>query len=67
MFNTVSFIDSNITFSGDRKIATKLICYTRSTPSIHQLPAIYPTTTFSSAEELQQLNGHIEDLICDKV
>ena len=58
---------NTLLFSGDNKIATKLICYTRSTPSIHQLPAMYPRTTFSSAEELQQSNGHIEDLICDKV
>ena len=53
-------------FSDDDKVATKLICYTRSTPSIHQLPAVYPRATFSSAEE-QQSNGHIEDLVYDKV
>ena len=58
---------NTLPFSGDGKIATKLICYTRSTPLIHQLPAMYPRTKFSSTEELQQSNGHIEDLICDKV
>ena len=68
MLNTLSTMVLNtLLFSDDNKIATKLICYTRSTPSIHQLPAMYPRTTFSSAEELQQSNGHIEDLICDKV
>ena len=58
---------NTLIFSDNGKIATKLICYTRSTSSIHQLPAMYPRTTFSSVEGLQQSNGHIEDLICDKV
>ena len=55
-------------FSGNGKVATKLICYTRSTPSIHQLPAMYPRiTALPSAEQLQQSNNLVEDLICDKV
>ena len=57
----------NIHFSDDDKIATKLICYTRSTPSIHQLPAVFPRTTFYSAEELQKSNDLVKHLICDKV
>ena len=56
-----------IHFSGEDKIATKLICYTRSTPSIHHLPAVFPRTTFCSAEDLQKSNNVVEDLICDKV
>ena len=59
---------NTLCFSGNGKVATKLICYTRSTPSIHQLPAMYPrTTALSSAEQLQQSNNLVEDLICDKV
>ena len=53
--------------SGNGKVATKLICYTRSTPSIHQLPVVHPKATFSSDKELQQSNDHIKNLICSKV
>lgn len=60
-------IPSFYNFSGNNKVATKLICYTRSTPSIHQLPAVHPRRAFSSTEELLQSNKYIEDLICDKV
>ena len=54
-------------FSSDEKVATKLICYTRSTSSIRQLPAVFPRTSFYSPEELQQSKNCIENLICDKV
>ena len=57
---------NTVHFSGNGKVATKLICYTRSTPSIHQLPAMYPRS-LSSVEQLQQSNNLVEDLICDKV
>ena len=56
---------STVHFSGNGKVATKLICYTRSTPSIHQLPAMYPKAALPSAE--QPSNDLVEDLICDKV
>ena len=55
-------------FSNDNKVASKLICYTRSTQVIHQLPALYPRiASFYSTEELQQSKHHIVDLICEKV
>ena len=57
-----------VRFSGNGKVATKIICYTRSTPSIHQLPPMYPrTTAVSSTEQLQQSNNLVDDLICDEV
>ena len=58
---------TSIHFSNDEKVATKLICYTRSTSSIHQLPAVFPRTSFYSPEELQQSKNCIENLICEKV
>ena len=64
--NYVSVASLNIVhYSGNGKVATKLICYTRSTPSIHQLPAMYPKAALPSAE--QPSNDLVEDLICDKV
>ena len=54
-------------FSNDGTVATKLICYTRSTSSIHQLPAVFPRTSFYTPEELQQSKYCIENLICEKV
>ena len=54
-------------FSNDDKVATKLICYTRSTPSIHQLPTMFPRMSFCDTEELQQSKKCIEDLIYEKV
>ena len=54
-------------FSGDDKVATKVICYTRSSSSIHQLPVSFPKAAFSSAEELQQSTKYVKDLIYDKV
>ena len=53
-------------FSNDNEVATKLICYTRSTSSIHQLPEMFPRT-FYSDEEFHQSKMHIEDFICEKV
>ena len=50
--------------SNDDKVPAKLICYTRSSPSIHQLPAVFPS---HSTEELQQSKHIIENLISEKV
>ena len=47
----------------DIKVATKMICYTRTTSTIHELPAVYPN---SSLSELQSDND-IKNLICEKV
>ena len=52
--------------SNGEKVPTKLICYTRSTPSIHQLPAVFPSHS-TDHEELQQLKMFIEKLIIEKV
>ena len=54
-------------FSNDDGIATKIICYTRSTSSIHQLPPAFPSKSFFSAEELQQFKTSIKDLVCKEV
>lgn len=51
----------------DYKVATKLICYTRSTPTIHQLPAMYPRSASSSYEEFQSSDDLIKRIICEKV
>ena len=51
----------------DNKVATKLICYIRSSPSIHQLPAVYPRTALSHTEEFQSSDDLIKSLIYEKV
>ena len=53
-------------FSVNDEVATKIICYTRSTPAIHQLPAVYPNSALSSTE-LLQLSDSMRRLICEKV
>jgi len=53
-------------FSNDDKVTTKLICYIQSTPSIHQLPPVYPDTILSP-EEFQKYKYRIVDLIYEKV
>ena len=50
---------------GDQ-IATKIICYTRSSSLIHQLPTVYPRSTDSTAED-KSSKQYIETLICEKV
>jgi len=53
-------------FSSGDEIATKLICYTRSSSIIHHLPTEYPKTTDSaSASEVSK--QYIEALIFEKV
>ena len=67
---TVILIDIAIIFyhdfSENDEVATKIICYTRSTPAIHQLPAVYPNSALSYNEVLQ-LSDNMRRLICEKV
>jgi len=53
--------------STQNKVANKMICYTRSNSSIHQLPAAYPRSALSTAEEFEKSEQLIEKLIYDKV
>ena len=41
---------------------TKLLCFTRSSPLIHQLPAQYPSSVFEA-----QTNGDVHQTLCNLV
>ena len=50
-----NFSDNN----EDNKVATKIICYTRSTPTIHELPVVYPSTSLSEFQSLDDIKNFI--------
>ena len=52
--------------NGD-KIATKLICYTRSSSLVHHLPTVHPKPTDSTTPEDQTTILYIEAVIYHKV
>ena len=55
-----------IVCSDGDKIATKLICYTRSSSLVHQLPIVYPRSTVSTPEN-ETSKQYIEAVIYEKV
>jgi len=52
-----------------KKVATNIVCYTRSNPLIHQLPSLYPNarSTYSTKQKLEKSKELIEALIYDQV
>jgi len=67
MVHVVSGVLIFFIFSLENTIATKLICYTRSNSSIHQLPATYPRSALSTPEEFEKAEQLVEKLIYEKV
>lgn len=49
-----------------RTVHTKLMCFTRSTPNIHRLPAVYPALP-SAAEHKLSHESLMKDMITDEV
>jgi len=53
--------------NGKNKAVANIVCYTRSSPLIHQLPSMYPRSTYSTKEEQEKSKECIETLIHDQV
>ena len=68
LYTIISHSPSHLSSSGT--VPSKLMCFTRSTPNIHRLPAVYPTQLSATDHGLSHealMKDMINDEVCWKV